>query len=147
MQTAMKIERSVVIKADQARVWKALTTPAQIAKWFEVFEFEHLEAGQPIRFSWEPNDSVDFHETFGEIAIVEPMSRFGYRWRIAPPDPTMTLVVFDLETVPSGTKVTVTETGFEALPDSQREKRFNDNTGGWDAMIKSLATYVEGQSA
>ena len=144
MQTAMKIERSVVIKADQARVWKALTTPEQIAKWFEVFEFDRLEAGQPIHFRWEPNDAVDFNETFGEIAIVEPISRFGYRWRIAPPDPTMTLVIFDLETISDGTRVTVTETGFEALPEAQQKKRFEDNVGGWEAMVKNLATYLEG---
>jgi len=142
----MKIERSIVIKADQAKVWKALTTPEALAKWFEVFDFDRLEVGQKIHFSWEPNDAVDFSETSGEIAMVEPISRFGYRWRIAPPEPAMTLVIFDLETVPEGTRVTVTETGFEAISDAQREKRFNDNMGGWQGVMGQLAAYLQGQA-
>ncbi|MBI1259549.1 MAG: hypothetical protein GC204_18940 [Chloroflexi bacterium] len=145
MQAVMKIERSVVIKAKQERVWKALTTPAQMVQWFERIEFERLEAGQKIKFSWEPNDSVDFNETYGEITTVEPISRFGYSWQIAPPDPTSTFVIFDLETIPEGTRVTVTETGFEALSDSQREKRYQDNLGGWEYVTNSLAQFVEGQ--
>ena len=147
MQTAMKVERSVVIKAEQARVWQALTTPKEIAKWFQVFDFDKAEVGQKIHTSWEPNDAVDFNETFGEVAVVEPINRFGFRWQISPPNPAMTLVVFDLETIPEGTRVTVTETGFEALPESLRQKRFSDNSGGWEYMVKSLATYVEGQPA
>jgi len=146
MQTAMKIERSIVIKADQARVWKALTTPTEIAKWFQVFNFDQLKAGQRIHTSWEPNDAVDFNETFGEITLVEPISRFGFSWQVALPDPTSTFVIFDLETTADGTRVTVTETGWEALPADQREKRFNDNSGGWAEMIQSLARYVEGQA-
>jgi len=125
---------------------KALTTPEQIAKWFQVFEFAKPEVGQKIHTHWEPNDAVDFNETFGEIAVVEPISRFGFRWQISPPNPAMTLVVFDLEAVASGTRVTVTETGFEALPEGLRQKRFADNTGGWEAMIVSLATFVQGQA-
>ena len=145
MQTAMKIERSVVIKAKQERVWKALTTPEQMVQWFERIEFERLEAGQKIKFSWEPNDSVDFNETYGEITLVVPISRFGYSWQVAPPDPTSTFVIFDLETIAEGTRVTVTETGFEALSDSQREKRYQDNVGGWEYVTNSLAAFVEGQ--
>ncbi len=146
MVEAMKIQRSVVIKADQARVWKALTTPSEIARWFQVFEFEQLQAGQRIHTSWEPNDSVDFNETYGEITVVEPISRFGFSWQSAPPDPTSTFVIFDLETIAGGTRVTVTETGWEALPADVRQQRFDDNNGGWEQMVNSLARYVEGQA-
>ena len=147
MQTALKIERSIVVKAAQEKVWRALTTPEAIAKWFEVFEFDRLEAGQPIHFRWEPHPSVDFTETFGEIALVEPMSRFGYRWRIAPTEPVTTLVMFELEAVPEGTRVTVTETGFEALSEGQRQQRFQDNLAGWEEVINKLANYVQEQAS
>src|SRR5579871_3597251 len=108
MVEAMKVQRSVVIKADQARVWKALTTPSEIAKWFQNFEFDRLKAGEKFRTSWEPHESVRVTESVGEIVMVEPIHRFGYRWQIWPPDPPTTLVVFDLEAVPEGTRVTVT---------------------------------------
>lgn len=67
----------------------------------------------------------------GSIVIVEPMNRFGFLGQIAPPHPAQTLVVFVLETVPEGTRITVTEQDFEALPDHMRESRYKDNIQGW----------------
>jgi hypothetical protein len=51
-------------------------------------------------------------------------------------------VIFALETVPEGTRITVTEQGFEALPDEVREARFKDNTQGWEHMLGELLAYV-----
>jgi uncharacterized protein YndB with AHSA1/START domain len=128
------IERSLVIRASRERVWRALTTPAEIAKWFEPIGFARLAVGEPLTFTW---------GGAGEIALVEPPHRFGYRWQLVPPHPEQTLVVFSLESVPDGTRVTITETGFEALPDDARQKKLTDNTGGWEAMIAQLGEYVQ----
>src|SRR5215475_7167682 len=100
METALKITRSITVAAGRERVWQAITTPGQIGQWFEKLEFARLAVGEPIQFSWGEK---------GEIAIVEPMDRFGYRWQLASPEEsTMTLVVFMLETIPDGTRLTVT---------------------------------------
>jgi uncharacterized protein YndB with AHSA1/START domain len=130
---AVLLERSIVIAADRERVWRAITTPEHIAQWFEPIRFERLAEGCALTFSWGGE---------GSIALVEPMDRFGFRWQIAPPHPAQTLVVFALETVPEGTHITVTEQGFEALPDEVREIRFKDNTQGWEHMLNSLSTYL-----
>ena len=132
METALKITRSIVVAAGRERIWKALTVPEEIGLWFEQLEFERLAVGEKIRFSWGEK---------GEIAIVEPMDRFGYRWLIEPQSPRGTLVVFTLETIPNGTRVTVSETGFEALPDSQ--KNFSQNTEGWEEEMGALEVYLE----
>ena len=130
---AVMIERSIVVKADRERVWRAITTPEHLAKWFEPISFERLAVGEALTFGWDGE---------GSIALVEPMDRFGFRWQIAPPHPAQTLVVFALETVPEGTRITVTEQGFEALPDEVRTIRFKDNTQGWEHMLNSLSTYL-----
>lgn len=130
---AIVIERSVVIAADRERVWRAITTPEQLTKWFESIHFKRLAEGEALTFGW---------GGAGSIALVEPMDRFGFRWQIAPPHPAQTLVVFTLETVPEGTRITVTERGFEALPAEVRESHFRDNTQGWEHMLKSLNTYL-----
>ena len=130
---AVVIERSVVIAAERAQVWRAITTPEYLAKWFESIHFERLAEGEALTFGW---------GGAGTIALVEPMDRFGFRWQIAPPHPAQTLVVFTLETVPEGTRITVTERGFEALPEEVRETHFRDNTQGWEHMLKSLSTYL-----
>ena len=138
MEAVQEITRSVVIHAGRERVWKALTSPEQISKWFEKFDFAQLKAGEPATMS-------DHKEIAAEIAIVEPMDRFGFRWQIAPPNPVKTLVIFTLETVPEGTRVTVNETGIDALPEDVRAARFADNVGGWAEKMPSLANYIEGK--
>lgn len=130
---AIVLKRSIIVKADRERVWRAITRPEQIAKWFEAICFERLAVGEALTFSWNGE---------GSIALVEPMDRFGFRWQIAPPHPAQTLVVFALETVPEGTRIIVTEQGFEALPDEMREARFRDNTQGWEHMLGELLAYV-----
>jgi uncharacterized protein YndB with AHSA1/START domain len=147
MQAVMKIERSVVVAAPQERVWKAITTPEHISKWFIRMEFDRLEVGQRVRYSWDPYPGMNATEAWGEITIVEPIERFGYNGQIEPPRPELTETVFVLKTVPEGTRITVTETGFEALPDGLRQKRYADNGGGWDVTLDQLAAYLNGEVA
>ena len=130
---AVMIERSIVVTADRERVWRAITTPEHLAKWFEPISFERLAVGEALTFGWDGE---------GSIALVEPMDRFGFHWQIAPPHPAQTLVVFALETVPEGTRITVTEQGFEALPDEVRQARFKDNTLGWEQVLGELIAYL-----
>src|SRR5260370_15844596 len=130
---AVMSERSIVVKADRERVWQVITTPEHIAKWFEPIRFERLAVGEAVTFCW---------GGAGSIALVEPMDRFGFRLQIAPPHPAHTLVVFSFETVLEGTRITVTEQGFEALPDEVREIRFKDNTQGWEKELGELIAYL-----
>jgi uncharacterized protein YndB with AHSA1/START domain len=134
---AVVIKRSIVVKADRERVWRAITTPEHIAKWFEPIRFERLAIGEALTFGWDGE---------GSIALVEPMDRFGFRWQIAPPHPAQTLVVFALETVPEGTRITVTEQGFEALPEDVRQGHLKNNTQGWEHMLGELFAYLQAEN-
>jgi len=129
------ITRSVVVTADCERVWQAITTPEDIAQWFEPIRFDRLAVGEALTFDW---------GGASEITLVEPLQRFGYRWQIAPPHPEQTLVIFALETVPEGTRITVTEEGFEGLPDEVRQKKLQDNTQGWEHELGELVAYLKG---
>lgn len=130
----MVIERSIIVKADRERVWRAMTTPESIAKWFQPVHFERLVVGETVTFE---------RGAQGLIVIVEPMDRFGFRGQIAPPHPAQTLVVFLLETVPEGTRITVTEEGFEALPDHIRECCYKDNIQGWEKVLSELSVHLQ----
>jgi uncharacterized protein YndB with AHSA1/START domain len=74
--------------------------------------------------------------------VVEPPERFAFRWTPEPGNPAESLVTFRLEVVPGGTLVTVTESGFEALPDSLRQKRAEMNAQGWGFVLEHLAAYL-----
>ena len=54
----------------------------------------------------------------------------------------MTLVTFELEEAPEGTRLTITESGFDALPLERRAKAFTENEGGWVAQLSLIAKYL-----
>lgn len=130
---AVMITQRIVIQADRERVWQAITTPEQIAKWFQPIHFERLVVGEAVTFD---------RGAKGSIALIEPMDRFGFYGQIAPPHPAQTLVIFTLETVPEGTRLTVTEQGFEALPEEVRESYFKGNIQGWEKVLNNLIASI-----
>jgi len=56
-------------------------------------------------------------------------------------EPT-TLVEFRLERIEAGTLLTLTESGFENLPDNLRLEAFRRNDGGWTEQMKNIESYV-----
>lgn len=141
---ADRIERVLVLPVPRARVWAALTEPAQMARWFgNLADFE-LRPGAPVRFGWEEHGIEP-----GRIEAVEPPRRFAFRWRPYPSDPALsfddapgTLVEFTLEEGPDGTRLTLVESGFAALPPALRASALTDNEGGWDGELADLAAFL-----
>jgi len=58
----------------------------------------------------------------------------------------MTLIEFELEEVDGGTKLTVTESGFDNIPLARRAEAFRMNSEGWGIQVENVRKYVEGQS-
>jgi hypothetical protein len=86
-----------------------------------------------------------------EIAVerVEPMRLFSFRWHPFAVDedydygkePT-TLVELVLAGAPGGTRLTITESGFDGIPLSRRARAFTANDGGWTAQAQLIAKYL-----
>ncbi|HVO42777.1 MAG TPA: SRPBCC domain-containing protein [Aggregatilineales bacterium] len=137
MNSTLALERSIVTAADGDRVWRAITRPQHFSRWFGGdIRFERLAVGEPMTFH------VGGQTGPATIAIVEPPERFAFHWAAEPGDPARTLVTFRLETVADGTRVTVTEEGFEALAERARRRRFELNDEGWSIQMANLAAYL-----
>ena len=54
-----------------------------------------------------------------------------------------TLVEFELDEIPEGTRIRVTESGFDQIPLARRAEAFRMNSGGWAAQLVNVATYVD----
>ena len=54
----------------------------------------------------------------------------------------MTLVVFELEEVAEGTRVRVTESGFDQLPAARRAEAFRMNSNGWAQQLVNIERHV-----
>lgn len=110
------IEKQIVLRAPIARVWRAVSESKEFGTWFG--------AALPERqYRWHPHavdPSVDYEQ-----------------------EPT-TLVTFRLEEIEEGTRLTVTESGFEALPEHRRADAFRRNEAGWASQLHRVERHVAG---
>lgn len=147
------IIKTIEIAAPVAKVWDALIDHEKFGTWFRVALDQPFAAGQPStghmtypgyeNFRWE-----------ARIVAIEPMTRFALEWPAAGGDkalmesgvpvPEWTLVEFVLEPVGNSTRLTVTESGFEHVPEPRRSNVMRDNDGGWAEQVKNIRDYVEG---
>jgi uncharacterized protein YndB with AHSA1/START domain len=141
-----RIQKVVVLRAPRSRVWRALTDPGQFGEWFGAWLEGRFVPGQTMRG---PITSPGYtHLAFEAIVEqMEPERLFSWRWQpggdpdVDPAEPT-TLVVFELEDVPEGTRLTVTESGFDQIPISRRSKSYRENDAGWTGQLKSIQRYL-----
>lgn len=143
-----RIEKSIDLKAPVERVWRALTDHVEFGTWFRVrldgpFVEGEMSRGQITHPGFE-------HIAWqARIERMEPPRLFSYRWPPYAVDPNRdyakepwTLVEFRLEPMQEGTRLTVVESGFDALPADRRAEAFRMNDGGWAAQVQNLAAHV-----
>ncbi len=142
------IERTIVLHAPRARVWRALARADEFSAWFGVALEGAFVPGARLtgRMTRGGQGRVDL-----EIMVerVEPEQLLSYRWHpyaVEPgaddaPEPT-TLVEFRLADVAEGTQLTVVESGFDGIPLARRASAFRKHDAGWAAQFANLARYV-----
>jgi hypothetical protein len=57
---------------------------------------------------------------------------------------TPTLVAFTLEPIAAGTRLSVVESGFDALPENRRALALRMNERGWATQMGNIQAHVEG---
>lgn len=145
-----RIEKSVTLKANRAKVWLALTDSAQFGEWFRVkldgpFTPGQSISGQILHPGYE-------HVRFSaQVERLQPEEFFSYRWHPYAIDPaqdysaeTPTLVEFSLQDAPEGgTLLRVVESGFDQLPAGRRDEAFRMNSKGWEGQMGNIRKYVD----
>lgn len=143
-----RIEKRLVLKAPQARVWRAIADSRQFGAWFQMRFDEPFAEGRTVRgrvlVPGYEHVTVEF-----EIVRLEPEGYFAYRWHPFAVDPAYdysseptTLVEFTLEAAGVETVLTVVESGFDRLPLARRALAYRMNEGGWSAQIRNIEAYV-----
>jgi uncharacterized protein YndB with AHSA1/START domain len=145
-----RIQKTVVLHAPRSKVWRALTDSGQFSQWFGATLKDPFVPGARVQG---PVSHPGYEHLTMDITIeqVEPERLFSWRWHpggdadIDPSEPT-TLVVFALEEVPEGTRLTVTETGFDRIPVSRRGKAYRENEQGWAGQMEAIRRYLAGKA-
>jgi uncharacterized protein YndB with AHSA1/START domain len=148
-----RIEKQIELKAPVARVWRALTDHREFGEWFRVKLEAPFVVGQVAR-GRVLHPGYEHVKWEARIDAMEPERLFAFRWAIPKsldkadynPDysgePT-TLVEFRLEKTATGTRLTLTESGFDKVPEDRRDKAFRGNEGGWAQQMENIRSYVE----
>ena len=154
-----RIEKKVDLQAPLSRVWRAISDAKEFGRWFGVrfdgrfIAGRHLE-GRIVPTSVDPRVAESQKPYEGRrfditVERIEPMRRFSFRWHPYAVDPEVdysaeptTLVEFELEEVPEGTRLTVTESGFDGIPLERRATAFEMNEQGWEAQLGLIEKYL-----
>jgi len=146
--TTDRIEKQVVLKAPRARVWHALADAEEFGRWFGCRFEGGFSPGRRVKGTITDPPGYEHLEWDVLVERMEPERLFSFRWHPGadPPGPEVprTLVTFTLEEVPEGTRLTLVESGFDALPAERRARAFSDNEQGWQEQMGRIARHVEG---
>lgn len=143
-----RIEKQIDIKAPVARVWRAIADHREFGTWFRVEMEGPFVAGKEARgrITYPGKEHLVMTVT---VQRIEPERLLSFTWHPYAIDPDTdysreppTLVEFILEPAADGTRLTVTESGFDALPPHRRDLAFRMNEGGWAIQVQNIAQHV-----
>jgi uncharacterized protein YndB with AHSA1/START domain len=145
----VRVERDVVIEAPIDVVWRTITEPDEIAKWFaDRVELDLVPGGQGY---------MGFGEDQGGPVVVEtvdPPKLFSFRWNhpdgAQPVQANSWLVEFSLTSRGAeSTHLHVVETGDDVLawPETEKARYAEEHDGGWAKFLDRLAGLFSGHPA
>lgn len=144
-----RIERTVQLRAPVERVWQALTDHREFGDWFRVRLDGPFALGEPST-GWMTYPGYEHLPWLARIIAMERPRLFAYEWPPFSDAPAVdcsgqpwTRVEFRLEPAEGGTRLSVVESGFDALSEPCRGQALRSNEGGWTAQMENIQAHVE----
>jgi uncharacterized protein YndB with AHSA1/START domain len=142
--TDYEIERDILIEAPVEVVWRTVTEPDQMTRWFADKVDLVVEPGA--------HGYMGFGEQGGPVVVeaVEPPTRFSFRWNHpAGEEPTATnslLVEFTLSPEGEHTRLRVSESALGSIdrPDIDKAKYAEEHNHGWGEFLGRLDRLLAG---
>lgn len=141
----LTVEQEILIEAPVEFVWRTITEPDQITRWF----------ADRVELVAEPgaHGYMGFGEQGGPVVVetVDPPRCFSFRWnhpRDEEPAPGNSMLV-EFTLTPEGgerTRLRVTESGHELRqwPDGEKQRYAEEHREGWATFLERLARLVPG---
>jgi uncharacterized protein YndB with AHSA1/START domain len=143
-----RIEKHIELNAPVSRVWRALTDYRDFGEWFRVKLEAPFAPGQISRgqMTYPGYEHVTWQAT---VQKIEPERLFSFTWLPYAIDPKVdysseepTLVEFTLKPIPTGTLLTLVESGFDKVPAHRRAEAFRMNERGWTTQMQNIERHV-----
>jgi uncharacterized protein YndB with AHSA1/START domain len=149
---ADSIEREILIEAPAEVVWRVITEPEQISRWFSDEAEVEARAGADGALTWRPGGRGGTQEAdvIAPIWVVDavPYRRFSFRWShphgATPDEHNSALVEFSLSEEAQGTRLRVLESGIGAVThdDEGKSRYLESHEQGWEKHLGELLDYV-----
>jgi uncharacterized protein YndB with AHSA1/START domain len=141
-EKSFAVERSIWIAAPRERVWMAITDPIQLESWFSPgtsWKLTALEVGGRLFI---PDPETGDETNVQVIQIVDPPQHFvTHSLPVSPGSSEVTAYLLQEEG--GGTRLTITNSGYELLPDDGRWSAMEQNAFGFGMMLENLRAYIE----
>ncbi len=125
-----------LLRHSPAKVWRAVTDPAEMTHWFPAAVEAELRPGAPIRFTF-PAEAVVDGTWDGEVLEVDPEKVFMFRWNTD---------VLRIELFPEGDGCLLSFT--QTLGGGWAGRLGAGRTAaGWDQCLDQLAARLDGTTA
>lgn len=145
------IQRQALVGAPRPRVWQALTQASHFCSWFKASTPHEFGPGATLLFH---SAHLGYEYIAFQVTIDEMQAPTLLVWTWHPGGDAAatnaeqkTRVTWLLEEQAGGTLVTVSETGFDLLPEDRRAQAWQDNSQGWEMQLQALAAYLTPQFA
>lgn len=145
---ADRIVKTVELKAPISRVWRALADHNEFGQWFRVKLDGPFVAGT-VSIGRMTYPGYEHYPWLATVEKVEHERLLSFRWHhfdeksgVPVAEQPTTLVEFRVEPIAEGTRLTITESGFEAIPDPRRLEVLRGNTEGWNIQANNIAAHV-----
>ena len=146
-EDALSVSRTIRIAAPIGSVWTAITDPAHISQWFGLTVLDGSGVGATGTMTFPDYGAVPLR-----VEAIDEPNLITYRWGNDDAGELLdhvdeertTVFTFTLLEIPSGTQLTVVETGFERTSDPLSNVR--DHGTGWTDELDKLVALLESGS-
>lgn len=130
-----------LLRAARTAAWAYLSEPERRAEWWPELQLEPNVGGAiSERWSESTGETSVSRDASGTVDVWVEGHALGFRWREAG-DERETAVLVTLRTQGEETGITVTETGFDALPEAAARAAASQD--GWQVLLRDLTTALE----
>lgn len=139
----LSVERSLWLNAPRERVWHALTDPAMIEQWFSpgtTWRVSELASGGRLAVV---NPETGAEEYPQVLEVVDPPRHLAMR---SEPPAVAHTTSWTLEEENGGTRLILTDEGYELEAEDLRHNTLEQNTFGYSMMLENLRAVVEGRA-
>ncbi|MDC6364676.1 MULTISPECIES: SRPBCC domain-containing protein [Flavobacteriaceae] len=122
------------------KVWDAISKAEEISTWFINADFK---AEKGYKYTFNATDEPGCTAITGEVKNADPYTLI-YTWIVEGTD-TETVVKWDLQETPEGTKLFLEHSGISKYPGDSAVSFFTSFDKGWDGCINKLTPYLAQQ--